>query len=131
MNDFIRNDKHITSCTITDVKPNGDAIIEFAHFKEARYDISFIVIYEYNSKYYYPMALEYRLIDNNILYLTEELNIKTASELFRVLSSSMEKEEKWTNQFRLALVHLSNKPNRCFELKNFIIDDVDITHIYE
>lgn len=131
MNDFIRNDKHMASCTITKVNLNGDAKIEFAHFKEARYNVSFIVIYEYNSEYYYPMALEYRLIDNNILYLTEELGIKTASELFKVLSSSMEKEEKWTNEFKLALVHLRNKPNRCFKLNNFIVDDVYTTHVYE
>lgn len=131
MNDFIRNDSAITSCTITDVKSNGDATIEFAHFKQARYDVSYIVIYEYSEEYYYPMALEYRLIDNNILYLTEELKIRTASELFRVLSSSMEKEEKWTNEFKLALVHLKNKPNRCHKLNGFIIDDVDITHVYE
>jgi len=131
MNDFIRNDSHITSCTITNVKSNGDATIEFAHFKEARYDVSYIVIYEYEHEYYYPMVLEYRLIDNNILYLTEELNIKTASELFRVLSSSMEKEEKWTNEFKLALVHLKNKPKRCFKLNNFIVNNVDTTHVYE
>lgn len=131
MNDFIRNNKQITSCTITAVKPNGDAVVEFAHFKEARYEVSYIVIYEYNSEYYYPMALEYRLIDNNILYLTEELGITKASILFKVLRSSMEKEEKWTNDFKLALVHLRNKPNRCFKLNNFIVDDVDTTHIYE
>lgn len=131
MNDFIRNDSHITSCTITNVESNGDAVIQFAHFKEARYDTSFIVIYEYMQEYYYPMALEYRLIDNNILYLIEELSIKTTSELFRVLRSSMEKEEKWTNEFKLALVHLKNKPNRCHKLNGFIIDDVDITHVYE
>jgi hypothetical protein len=66
MNDFIRNDSHITSCTITDVKSNGNATVEFEHFKEARYDVSYIVIYEYEHEYYYPIALEYRLIDNNI-----------------------------------------------------------------
>lgn len=131
MNDFIRNNKQITSCTITGVETNGDATVQFAHFKEARYDTSFIVIYEYDSEYYYPMALEYRLIDNNILYLIKELDITTASELFKVLCSSMEKEEKWTNEFKLALVHLRNKPNRCFKLDNFIVDNVDTTHIYE
>lgn len=131
MNDFIRHTTPITSCTITHVDTNGDAEVKFAHFKEARYDVSYIVIYEYNSEYYYPMALEYRLIDNNILYLTEELGITKASEVFRVLRSSMEKEEKWTNKFKLALVHLKNKPNRCFKLNNFIVDDVDTTHVYE
>jgi hypothetical protein len=52
-------------------------------------------------------------------------------ELFRVLSSSMEKEEKWTNEFKLALVHLKNKPKRCFKLNNFIVNNVDTTHVYE
>ena len=130
MNELIRN-QDCVSCTITDVDSMGNAVVEFAHFKEARFDVSCIVIYEFSGEYYYPMALEYRLIDNNILYLTEELGVKTIKEVFDILSSSMEKEEKWTNHFKLILVHLKNKPLYCHKMDGFMIDNVDMVEIYE
>lgn len=130
MHELIRGPKCV-SCTITDVDSFGNATIEYAHFKEARFDVSCIVIYEYSGEYYYPITLEYRLIDNNILYLTEELGVKSIKEVFNILSSSMEKEEKWTNHFKLVLVHLKNKPKYCHKMIDFIIDDVDKVEIYE
>lgn len=130
MNDFIRNGDCI-SCTITDVSSDGKIQIGYSNFKSAKFPISFIVIYEYDKKYYYPITMEYRLIDNNILYLIRELKVNTMEECFKILSSSMLKEEKWTNEFKLALVHLNKKPNYCFELNNFSIGQVNMVEIYE
>ena len=130
MNELIRNHECV-SCTITDVDTLGNAIVQYAPFKQARFDISCIVFYEYGGDYYYPMTLEYRLIDNNILYLTEELGVNSAKELFDILASSMEKEEKWTNKFKLILVHLKKEPKYCYKMKDFTIDDVDKVEIYE
>lgn len=130
MKDLIRKSDCI-SCTITSVSENGIADIAFAKFKQARYEASIIVLYEFEDRYYYPITLEYRLIDNNILYLIEELSIQTMEEVFRVLASSMEKEEKWTNKFILALVHLNKKPAYCHLLEDFLIGNVERIDVYE
>lgn len=130
-NDNIIRDKEFVSCTITSVDDCGKATVEYEHFKKALFPISIIVIYEYNNDYYYPLALEFRLIDNNILYLTEELSIASAEELFRVLTSSMNKEEKWSNKFKLSVIHLKSMPRYCYKLSNFNIDNIDQEHIYE
>jgi hypothetical protein len=129
---FIRHNTDIAiSCTITDIDSNN-ALTAYSYFKQALFPVSVIVVYEYNNRYYYPLTLEFRLIDNNILYLTEELGITSVEELFRILTSSMNKEEKWSNEFKLAVVHLKTLPKYCFELSNeFNIDNVPQEHIYE
>jgi hypothetical protein len=129
---FIRKNTNIEiSCTITAID-NGKAVTEYSYFKKALFPVSVIVIYEYNYRYYYPLTMEFRLIDNNILYLTEELGITSIEELFKILTSSMNKEEKWSNEFKLAVVHVKTAPKYCFELsKDFNIDNVTQEHIYE
>jgi hypothetical protein len=120
------------SCTITKVSVDGLAQVEYEHFKKALFPISTIIFYEHGDKYYYPLAMEFRLIDNNILYLTEELGVNSAEELFRILTSSMNKEEKWSNEFKLCVVHTKSKPRYCFELKeDFNISNVNLEHVYE
>jgi hypothetical protein len=130
MNDLIR-DNTCVSCTITSISPDGVAEISFSEFKKAKFDTSVIVLYEHMGIHYYPMTLEYRLIDNNVLYLIEELNVRSMEEVFKVLASSMEKEEKWTNEFVLALVHLKNIPKFCHRLENLSIGDINKIEIYE
>lgn len=130
MNDLIRNSECV-SCTITNVDNKGNAEIEFSGFRQARFETSVIVLYEYDGVYYYPITLEYRLIDNNVLYLIEELSVNSMEKVFQVLSSSMEKEERWTNKFVLCLAHLNKKPKYCHELKNFEIGNVELIEIYE
>ena len=130
---FIRNTvKDFVSCTITSVDEVGIASTYYEKFKKALHPISTIVIYEHNNSYYYPLALEFRLIDNNILYLTEELGITSVEEMFRILTSSMNKEEKWSNEFELVVVHLKAEPRFCFKLvDNFALGNVKQAHVYE
>jgi hypothetical protein len=130
MNDLIR-DNACVSCTITSVSPDGVAEISFSEFKKAKFDTSVIVLYEHMDINYYPMSLEYRLIDNNVLYLIEELNVRSMEEVFKVLTSSMEKEEKWTNEFVLAIIHLKTIPKFCHRLENLSIGNVNKIEIYE
>lgn len=129
---FIRKDTDIAiSCTITAID-NDKAVTEYSYFKRALFPVSIIVIYEYNNRYYYSLAMEFRLIDNNILYLTEELGITSIKELFKILTSSMNKEEKWSNEFKLAVVHVKSMPKYCIELsKDFNVDNIKQEHIYE
>lgn len=132
----IRKDsnKNISS-TITDVDSTGNAKVEYAYFKEALYATSHMVFYEYNDRYYYPIALEFRLIDNNILYLTEELGITSIEQMFQMLTSSMNKEEQWSNEFVAVIVHVKQEPKYCHKLsKDFTIGPIGKVkqrHVYE
>jgi hypothetical protein len=74
--------------------------------------------------------MEFRLIDNNILFLTDELCINKASVLIKVLESSMHKEEKWSNIFQIAVIETNQLPKFCKKLLNFEID-VPVEIIYE
>ena len=123
----------IISCTMTSVDTDGSAIFEYEKFKKALFQISTLVFYEHGGVLYYPISLEFRLIDNNILYLIEELGVGSIQELFEVLKSSMLKEEKWTNDFELAIVHTVNEPKYCYKLpEQFVIgDNLTYTEIYE
>ena len=129
----IRQDDDINiSSTITDVDDNGNANIGYAYFKQALYPDSHIVFYEYNNRYYYPLALEFRLIDNNVLYLTEELGITSVEKMFQMLTSSMNKEEKWSNEFTAIIVHTKQEPKFSHKLpKDFTIGSVEQKHIHE
>ena len=128
---FIRDNNKIMSCTITDINDKGVADDKYEYFKKALFDTSYLIIYEYNGKYYYPLSLEYRLIDNNILYLTEELKIKSIKKIFQVLTSSMNKEEKWSNKFKLSIIHLKSVPKFSYKLNSMIIDIDEVNHVYE
>jgi len=129
----IRKDSNIDiSCTITSVDKTGNAEIRYAYFKKALYPLSHIVFYKHNGRYYYPIALEFRLIDNNILYLTEELKIDSVEKIFQMLTSSMDKEEHWSNEFIAAIVHVNSVPKFCHLLsESFVIGNVKQEHIYE
>lgn len=132
----IRSDSNVDiSCTITEVDDTGIAKVEYAYFKKALYPTSHIVFYKYNDRYYYPIALEFRLIDNNILYLTEELGINSVEKIFQMLTSSMNKEEQWSNEFIATVVHVKQEPKYCHKLaKEFTIgslEKVKQRHIYE
>lgn len=132
----IRNNNDINiSSTITGVDSRGNAEIGYAYFKQALYPDSHIVFYKYNDRYYYPLALEFRLIDNNVLYLTEELGINSVEKMFQMLTSSMNKEEQWSNEFIAIIVHVKQEPKYCHKLsKNFTIGPIGKVkqrHVYE
>jgi hypothetical protein len=131
---MIREERDDTpiSVTIKDISENGEMDVGYANFRFARFDTSSIVIWEHNSIYYYPLALEYRLIDNNILYLIKELQLNSISEIIHILESSMEKEEGWTNKFKLFVCHLNNPPTHSYQLNHdFSVESIDTHHIYE
>ncbi len=128
---MIRDDDTFYSCTITDVDSKGIARVEKANFRDALYPVSMVVVYEHAGRYYYPYSLEFRLIDNNILYLIEELKIDSMDEVFRVLTSSMNKEEQWSNQFEAVVVHLKNPPHFCHLLRETFVVETVARDVYE
>jgi hypothetical protein len=78
------------------------------------------------------LILEFRLIDNNVLYLTEELGIDSIEKIFQLLTSSMNKEEKWSNEFIAIIVHTKQEPKFSHALaKDFKIGSAEVKHVYE
>lgn len=128
---MIRTRPDFLSCTITSVTDSGIAQIERAPFKKALFPISALIFYEHGGELYYPHSLEFRLIDNNILYLIEELKIGGVREMIKVLESSMEKEEKWSNVFEIYCVHLKNKPRHMQRITTDFKLDYVTKDIYE
>jgi hypothetical protein len=106
------------------------ATIEKEKFKKALFPVSTLVFYEYGGRLYYPYSMEFRLIDNNILFLIEELGVKSVSLLFKMLESSMEKEEKWSNVFESALIHLSEEPRFMHQLSEDFKMDIITREVY-
>ncbi len=127
---FIKDTKDFTSCTITSVNPKGIATVETAQFKKALFPVSTIILYEYLGDVYYPITMEFRLIDNNILFMIKELSINSMDVIFNILESSMEKEEHWSNVFETTVIHLAKMPKFMYKLpKNFDVGEAQ--HIYE
>lgn len=126
---MIRTSNTFFSYTITDVDCNGDVTSEQVPFRLALHKRAYFVVYEYHGEHYYPLTLEFRLIDNNVLYLIEELGCTDIDEVFRIISSSMEKEEKSTHEYKLAVVHLNNEPRYMHKLPPILYTEAK--HIYE
>jgi hypothetical protein len=128
---MIRDDDTFYSCTITDVDEHGIATVERANFRDALFPVSMFFLYEHNGWYYYPLTMEFRLIDNNLLYLIDELQLDSMDEIFRVLTSSMNKEELWSNQFEVAIIHLKHPPHFCHLLRESFTVETVARHVYE
>lgn len=128
---MIRESNEFFSCTITAVDDGGEATVEYAPYREALFPKATFVVYEHKGRHYYPLTLEFRLVDNNLLYIIEELKTDSMSETFRILSSSVEKEEEWSTTFELVVVHLLRPPHFAHRLRdNFKVDNVT-RHVYE
>ena len=114
------------SCTII----NYDSTLEELDFlnipfREAVYESCGIVFYKYKNTYYYPISMEFRYIDNNILFLTEELRINNFLDLSSVLKSSFKREEGRDVDFFAIIKKLEAEPRACVKMKDFIICEKD------
>jgi hypothetical protein len=126
---MIRTNSNIYSCTITNVNDVGDVNIHRENFRLVVSEKSNIIFYEHGGEYYYPLTFEFRLIDNNILYLVQELSVVNTDELKRVLISSMEKEEHASAKYEIVVVHLQSPPKFMHKLDTLIVGEAK--HIYE
>ena len=75
--------------------------------------------YEYKNEIYYPVSMEFRLIDNNILHLIEELEIHNFEDLSEGLQSSFKKEEKREVDFFPVILELDEEPKFSYKLSKF------------
>jgi hypothetical protein len=114
----------ILSCTLTDVL-NGEAEFFYINFRKAVEKKCGILFFKYNGKIFYPYTMEFRLIDNNILHLIEELNIRNFKELSEGLESSFKKEENREVEFFPVIYLMQDEPHFSYLLEEFSFDGCD------
>lgn len=112
LGNLIRIGSHeILSCTLLDLKDDQDTMRFLdVNFRNAVEKVCGILFYEYNSELYYPIAMEFRLIDNNVLFLLNELGIDSFFELSLLLKSSFKREEEREVEFFAVIKSLDKQP---------------------
>ncbi len=105
--------------------------VSLDYFRAVKQETELFLFLEWNNNYYYPLWLEFRSINNHVLFLTEELQIDSFNLLRRILQSSMAKEEKWVNEMKSLVFHVDTEPSHCHKLTNFTIEDDHSIHIYK
>lgn len=105
--------------------------ISLNYFRDVTKETEFFLFIEFNQRYYYPLWLEFRSINNHILFLTEELGIDSFNLMRRILQSSMAKEEKWINEMKALVYHAKNRPENAHLLSNFTIESDHSLHVFE
>ncbi len=115
----------ILSATLTDVDEKS-LEFHYINFRKAVYPDCGILFYEFQNELYYPFSMEFRLIDNNILFLIEELKISCFSDLSIVLKSSFKREEGKEVEFFPVLHKTKSMPKFSLKLSNFKIDADDV-----
>lgn len=124
---MIKHSEIYETPTIVDIKDNLDLVLESEYFKKALSEVSIIPFVKYKEDYYYLLEHEFRLIDNNILFLINELRVKSSSKLTEILRSSMLKEEGWSNVFKIAVVESNEKPPFSNKVEaEFVFDKIDM-----
>lgn len=131
---LIRIGSHeILSCTLTDIdKQNQSLSFLDINFRKAVEKRCGILFYQFEKEYYYPVSMEFRLIDNNVLFLTNELGITRFHELALLLTSSFKREEEREVDFFAVVYKLNEKPDFSVKIPglSFSEDDevIEVNH---
>ena len=122
----------IKSCTLTNINRQEKAVsFHYINFRKAVEKKCGILFYSYKDSLYYPLSMEFRLIDNNILHLICELDIKNFSDLALLLQSSFNREESLEVDFFAVIYKMKNEPKYCTKLDDFVIDTNNVEIIHE
>lgn len=107
------------------------AEISLDYFRAVKQETELFLFIEFENRYYYPLWLEFRSINNHVLFLTEELGINSFNLMRRILQSSMAKEEKWVNEMKALVYHTKSTPINAHLLRDFVIEDDHSIHVEE
>jgi hypothetical protein len=121
--EIIRTQKGVF-CTpnIYGVNENETVSVSLDNFRTAKNETEYFLFLKWQGNFYYPLWLEFRSINNNLLYLTDELQIKSFNTIRAILQSSMAKEEKWVNEMQALIYHVKQEPQFCHLLDGFTIE---------
>lgn len=112
---------------------SGDEMVEVfnENFRRNQQDQELILFFEYQGELYFPVWFEFRSINNNLLFLFCEYGIKEFSTLVKILSSSLEKEERYQTVFKAIVYKTKNKPSFVHPLPGFMIESSDRIFVEE
>ncbi len=109
---------------------DGDGIAwSVDSFRRLRADRETIVFLGHAGRFYYPLWQEFWAINNNVLYLTEEMGIRSLGELRRVLNSSLEKEEGYRTEIRFVVVRCRTRPPNAVPMGGLELDVDDLEEV--
>jgi hypothetical protein len=119
-------DFEILSCTITGYEEKSQSL-EFLdiYFRDAVEKRCGILFYEFEGDFYYPISMEFRLIDNNVLFLLNELGIEKFYELSLLLTSSFKREEEREVDFFALIYKLKELPKFSIKIPKLIFGEKD------
>lgn len=121
--EIIRTQKdHFCTPNICGLNENETVSVSLDNFRTPKKETEFILFLKWQGKYYYPLWFEFRSINNNLLYLIDEMDVKSFSMIRAILQSSMAKEEKWTNEMKALVYHVKQEPVFCHPLEGFSIE---------
>jgi len=110
---------------------NENLHINLKNFRHLKDPIEFLLFYKFNECIYYPTWLEFRSINNNILHLIIELEIRDLKQLTRILKSSLKKEENIISDIQTIIYHTKSMPTFCTPIDSFEINDPLVHFIFE
>lgn len=121
LNSIIRHDRVFTTPTFVGID-NRRLVTHSVNFREADEPEELILFFRFNGMLFYSHALEFRYIENNILFIIIEYNVETFSELVTILNSSYEKEEGYRVNIKAAVYDMDQRPRFSYPLPNFQIE---------
>lgn len=127
---LVRTTKTFTTPTIIDYDEHA-LILHNENFRKAEQRDEYVLFFQHGSTLFYPYAMEFRYIENNVLFLIVEYQIHSFAMLRRVLNSSYEKEEHYEVNIQALVYHTNDMPHFCHPLPSFVIEPEHKTELYE
>lgn len=120
-------------CTpnIYNLNENETVSVSLDYFRAVKEETELFLFIKWQGQIYYPLWIEFRSINNNLLYLTDELKIKSFNMIRAILQSSMAKEEKWVNEMKALVYHVKEEPKFCHLLEEFVIEPDHSLEVHE
>lgn len=113
------------------IKDNKTVSISLRNFKLQQGEVELFLFLKWRDQIYYPIWLEFRSINNNLLYLTEDLKIKSFNLVRKILQSSLSKEEKRVHEMKALVYHVKEEPKFSHLIKDFQIEPDHSIDIWE
>lgn len=127
---LVREDRTFTVPTIV-AFDEQEMVLHNDNFRKAVERDEYLLFFQHDTVLYYPYAMEFRYIENNVLFLIVEYKINSFEKLARVLNSSYEKEEGFTVNIKALVHHTTNKPRFCHPIPLFVIEPEHKVETYE
>lgn len=88
---------------------SGQIRVELKNFRQQKQAEEFIIFVEYFGELYYPAWQEFRALNNHLLYLISNLQLRDFLEVAQLLESSFEKEEKGIVKIKSMVIRVKSK----------------------